>query len=275
MKNLPARALGFPGFAFLQTQTCRLLPALALVALALLAVPLRCLAATFTVTDSEGLTAWVRTPTDTPDPAKTYWVLVSVHGVQATGKDALGWFSDWTDFDDVILLFPTFGPPTEKGQAGRKGSYQMSAPAHEAKLEALVAELNATWKLHPKLILNGFSAGAQFVHRFAMHHPERVAGVAAHSGGSWAKPEGDDRINPAARTVPFAVSCGEADNGGGVPGKGRLEAARVFAASLKSLDFTIDFQTWPDVAHAYSPGAKAQTRALVERIRAAPPFTQP
>lgn len=236
---------------------------------ALLVAPLFALAAEFKLTDREGLPAWVRTPTDAPDPAKTYWVLVSVHGVQATGQDALGWFSDWADLDDVILLFPTFSPPAASGPAGWKGSYQMSAPAHEAKLEALVAELGATWKHHPKLILNGFSAGAQFVHRYAMHHPDRVAAVAAHSAGSWAKTDGDDAINPAAKSIPFSISCGELDTK-------RLAAARVFADSLHTLGFDVDFRAWPEVAHTYSPAAKAQTRALVECIRAArPPAPNP
>jgi len=242
-----------------------------LLLLAFLAVPLFASAAETQLTDSEGLTAWLRTPTGAPAPGKTYWVVVSVHGVEASGKEGLAFLADWRDLDDVILLAPTFGPPKEKGREGFKTSYQMSAPSHEAKLEALVAELGRTWKLHPKLFLNGFSAGAQFVHRFAMHHPGRVAAVAAHSAGSWAKSEGDDAINPAAKSIPFALSCGEADNGGGVPGKGRLQAARTFAGALKAQGFEVDFQSWPGVGHTFSPDASNQTRALLERIRRATP----
>ena len=36
------------------------------------------------------------------------------------------------------------------------------------------------------MFLHGFSAGSQFVHRFAMNHSKRVCGVSAHSGGTWA-----------------------------------------------------------------------------------------
>ena len=82
----------------------------------------------------------------------------------------------------------------------------MSGPTHEAKLSELIARLRQNWNLHPKIFLHGFSAGAQFSHRFAFHHPELVAAVSAHSGGSWAMLDGDDRINPAAKHIPFTVS---------------------------------------------------------------------
>lgn len=227
----------------------------------LLTAPFLACAADFTITDDDGLTAWVRTPVEKPKPGKTYRLVVSVHGVGASGKHGLAFLADWPALDDVIVLAPTFAPPKEKGREGYATSYQMSGPAHVAKLEALITELDGTWKLHPKIILNGFSAGAQFAHRYAMLHPERVAAVAAHSGGSWAKTEGDDRINPAAKSIPFAISCGELDTK-------RLVAARTFSDSLKALDFAVDFHSWPEVAHTFSPGASAQTLTLVQRLRA-------
>jgi len=50
--------------------------------------------------------------------------------------------------------------------------------------------------------VSGFSGGAQFAHRFAFAHPERVRAVAAHSAGSYDPP-------PArARHLPFLVTVG-------------------------------------------------------------------
>jgi len=127
--------------------------------------------------------------------------------------------------------------------------------------------LGKTWRLHPKIFLHGFSAGAQFTHRFAFKHPELVAGVSAHSGGSWAKQQGDDRISPLARNVPFAVSCGEDDysNGGPQTTPGRIDGAKLFTTNLRSLGFSVEFKTWPGVGHAQT--ATAMGRALLDKVR--------
>jgi len=229
-----------------------------------------------TMTDDDGLTAWLYTPTEKPDPAKTYWLVVGVHGVGANGKGACGAAYLAKAFDDVIVLGPSFGQPKRVEGAPRspgmpRDSYQMSGPTHEAKLAALIAEVGRTWKLHPKIVVHGFSAGAQFAHRFAFKHPEQVAGVSAHSGGSWAKLEGDDKINPAATNILFAVSCGEDDKGsGGPPGTPtRIDGAKQFTENLKSLDFTVELRTWPGVAHDFAPGLMPMTKTLVEKVRAA------
>jgi poly(3-hydroxybutyrate) depolymerase len=223
-----------------------------------------------TIKDSEQQTAWLRTPTATPDASKSYWLVVSVHGAGANGEQAIKWLENWKDLDDVIIVAPTF-LQTKPSEGGWLSSYQMSAPAHEAKLFALIAEIGKTWKLRPKIILNGFSAGAQFAHRFTFHHPELVAAVAAHSPGSWAKLDGDDRINPDARRIPFAVSCGEEDRGRGSPdpkAPTRIEGARQFAANIALLGFDVDLRTWPAIGHEFSAGANAQTLSLLERVRA-------
>ena len=229
-----------------------------------------------TLNDDDGSTAWLYTPTEKPDPAKTYWLVVGVHGVGTNGKGACGAAYLAKAFDDVIVLGPSFGQPKRVEGAPRppgmpRDSYQMSGPTHEAKLAALIAEVGKTWKLHPKIVVHGFSAGAQFAHRFAFKHPEQVAGVSAHSGGSWAKLEGDDKINPAAKSILFAVSCGEDDNGsGGPPGTAtRIDGAKQFAENLKSLGFTLQLRTWPGVAHDFAPGLMPMTKALVEKVRAA------
>ena len=233
-------------------------------------------AAETTLTHSDGSTAWLYTPSEKPDAAKTYWLVVGVHGVGANGQGACGAAYLPKEFDDVIVLGPSFRQPRRDKNAPRppgmpRDSYEMSGPTHEAKLAALIAEVGRTWKLHPKIVVHGFSAGAQFAHRFAFKHPEQVAGVSAHSGGSWARLEGDDKINPAAKSILFAVSCGEDDKGsGGPPGTPtRIEGAKQFAENLKSLGFGVEFQTWPGVAHDFAPGLMPMAKALLEKVRAA------
>lgn len=244
----------------------------------LLAFTLPASAAETTLPSADGLTNYLYTPTDQPDAGKTYRLVVGVHGAGGDGKGA-GGVAGWaTEFDDVLVLGPSFAQPKRDPNTPRpttmpRDVFQMSGLTHEAKLDALIAEIGKTWKLHPKLFLHGFSAGAQFAHRYAFRHPERVAGVSAHSAGSWAKLDGGDIINPAAKGIPFVVSCGEDDHGtGGPPGTPtRIEGAKRFAADLQSLGFAVELKTWPGVGHAQTDEAKAMGKALLEKVRAALP----
>lgn len=232
-------------------------------------------AAETTLPSADGLTNYLYTPTEKPDATKTYWLVVGVHGVGGNGKSACGLAGWATEFDDVLVLGPSFAQPQRDPKAPRptampRDIFQMSGPAHEAKLAALIGEIGKTWKLHPKIVIHGFSAGAQFAHRYAFKHPEFVAAVSAHSGGSWAKLDGDDRINPEAKRIPFALSCGEEDRGsGGPPGTPtRIEGAKRFAADLESLGFAVELKTWPGIGHEQTAGAMAMGRTLLEKVRA-------
>ncbi len=99
--------------------------------------------------------------------------------------------------------------------------------------------------------LHGHSGGAQFVHRFAMAHPETVLGVSAHSAGSWACDGGYGSIRKEARGVPFLISCGEKDTGLAYEGSPhpRIEWFRLFEAGLKKGGFVYWSQSWPDHGH--------------------------
>ncbi len=228
---------------------------------------------------ADGLTSYLYTPQEKPDDHKTYWIVVGVHGAGGNGKGACG-IANWaTDFDDVVVLGPSFAqrqrdsnrdPSAPRPTGMPLDVFQMSGPVHEAKLNELIAEIGKTWKLHPMIILHGFSAGAQFSHRFAFKHPELVAGVSAHSAGSWARLEGDDRINPAAKSIPFVVSCGEEDKGSGGPNSGltRIEGVKQFAADLQSLGFSVELKTWPGIGHEQSVESKAFAKTIVEQVKA-------
>jgi len=147
----------------------------------------------------------------------------------------------------------------------------MSGPTHEAKPAALIAEVGKTWTLRPKIVVHGFSAGAQFAHRFAFKHPEQVAGVSAHSGGSWAKLEDDDKTNPQrkASSSPSIVAKTTTAAAAHRRGSTRIDGAKQFSENLKSLGFTVELRTWPGVAHGFAPGLMPMTKALVEKARAA------
>ena len=100
--------------------------------------------------DANGLTHWLYAPTAEPVAGKTYWLVVGVHGAGGTGKGAGGVATWATDFDDVIVLGPSFEQPKRDPNAPRPATmprdiFQMSGPTHEAKLSELIAQVRKTW----------------------------------------------------------------------------------------------------------------------------------
>jgi pimeloyl-ACP methyl ester carboxylesterase len=72
--------------------------------------------------------------------------------------------------------------------------------------EALNAGLKKIYSKDLKILLYGFSGGAQFGSRFAELYPERMIGWAAYSASFWKAP---DSASPS--TAPGIVACGEFD----------------------------------------------------------------
>ena len=181
---------------------------------------------------------WVYLPSDF-DAARTYWLLVAVHGLGGKGEGALGW-AKFADEGQCIVVGPTF-----------KGTYQFPTAKNEPgrNMVAIFKELGQQYKLQRKLFITGFSAGAQFAHRFTLECPQHVVACAAHSAGSWGSP------NAKAKYVPFAVTCGEAD-------RSRIDIARNFAADLERKGYKVTTAWYKDVGHSMCAEARELTREL-------------
>lgn len=206
----------------------------------------RALAGETVIKDSQGMDCYVYTP-DPLVEGKTYQLIVGVHGARGNGKGA-GGMAGWANRGDVIVIGPSFDTKSEN-------PFQNGNGAHAEKLLDIVKTLRKTHSLNEKLFLHGFSAGSQFVHRFAMLYPQHVCGVSAHSGGTWAT-DGYGEIRAAAKKIPFAISCGEKDTGKSFPEApyGRLEWFGRFRDELEKGRFTFIAASWPGVGHSPSPG---------------------
>ncbi len=202
------------------------------------------------IKDKEGLDTWVYLPTAEPKPGKTYWLAVGVHGLGGNGKGAMG-LSPWA-VDDVIVLGPSF-----------VNGYQSGGGANAEKLKELITKIGTKWKLHPKILLHGFSAGAQFTHRFAIQNPELVGVASAHSAGSWSPP------NAPVPSVFFAVSCGENDLQKADPRMelNRLDGLRTFAKALEEQKVAHEVKTWPGVGHSQCPQVIEMAKRAFETMR--------
>ena len=213
-------------------------------------------AAEIQLTDS----AKLLTPTDAPDPAKTYWLAVAVADKDGKGTEGI---ASWAS-GDVIVLSPTFGDAKVAAD-----TYEMAGPAHVTKLKELICEIGKKWKLQPKVFLYGYAAGAGFVHRFAMKEPGLVAGVAAASGDLWSN-RGYGEINPAARGIPFSISCGEYDRGKvskSLP-LSWIDWSKEFGAELEKANFDVVTRVIENNGHQPHADAFELAKSCFARARA-------
>ncbi|MBI1336768.1 MAG: hypothetical protein GC164_07390 [Phycisphaera sp.] len=174
------------------------------------------------------------------DPAKTYWLVVGVHGWKGNGKGA-GGLAGWVNKFDCIVVGPSF--PND--------GYQTLGFRSDEQLIAIAGELGKQYKLHPKLYIHGFSGGAQYAHRFMMKYPQYVVGCSSHSAGSWATGGPWLSVNPQAKGVPFVMSCGEADTNKSFDGAPytRIEWAKLFESQIKEAGFFYAVKFFPNVGH--------------------------
>ncbi len=204
---------------------------------------------------------------DCLEPGKCYWLFVAAHVFHGNGKGAAGMVK-WADRGDCIVLAPSF-----------PDGFQGLAFESDKRLLDIVDALKKQYTLHDRFFVHGFSAGAQFAHRFAIAHPDRVCGVAAHSAGTWAT--GGNWMEPPEKTLPFpiAISCGLSDTGMSMPNHpvGRLDWCRQFEKLLKERTCLYKAVYIPNAGHQLTPQAQALTEecfllattGLVERERGA------
>jgi poly(3-hydroxybutyrate) depolymerase len=206
------------------------------------------IAAETVIKDKQDMDCFVYTP-DPVDPAKTYQLVVGVHGAGGKGGGAAG-MKGWADRGDVIVIGPSF---VSKGSAD---VYQGGNGIHAEKLIELFETLKKTYKLRDQMFLYGFSGGSQFTHRFTMLNPKFVCGVSSHSGGSWAT-DNYGEMSAAAKKIPFAISCGEKDTAKSWPEApfNRLEWYHRFEKEMDQGKYCYIGGTWPDVGHSASGGA--------------------
>ena len=229
----------------------------------------------FQFDDSTGMPAYGYAMTAKPKPETTYLLVIGVHPNEASdGRGAGGAAKLANEFPDVIVLGPTFATPIAMARKAERAVqiedyYQTAAPPHAEKINELIDQIGKVWPIYPKVVVHGFSGGAQFAQRYGMNNPDRVAGVAAHSAGTWSRLDGADKINPEAKDVLFYISCGEGDQefSSKAAPFNRINAARKFNEELKTLKFEPVFKTWPRTGHQFTPGAYAMTKELVQLVR--------
>lgn len=115
-------------------------------------------------------------------------VFVAVHGISRNAIDQAYAFAPLAEHQEVILVAPYFPEPPfwDYQFLGRKGKGERADMA----LDKVVDEVGKLTKADvSRLYLFGYSGGAQFVHRYAMAHPERVARLVIGAAGWYTFPD--------------------------------------------------------------------------------------
>jgi pimeloyl-ACP methyl ester carboxylesterase len=132
-------------------------------------------------------------------------VLVLVPGYNGKGEQMLD--ARWKAFatkHGLVLLAPTFRAEGKENNEG-KGYYYPEQGSGEVMEKALKEVGKRTGEETDQVLFFGFSAGAHYVHRFALWKPQRVKAFVAYSAGWWSEPTAQ------LRKVSALVMCGEAD----------------------------------------------------------------
>lgn len=124
-----------------------------------------------------------------PDPTK---VLAVVHGISRQPAYMLRNLELRAQALNYTLIAPVFGHWSYRDyqRLGRKGQ------GHRADIafEAMLADIEEVTGLNAPVHLMGFSGGAQFAHRYAYSHPDRVRSLSLVSAGWYTAPQSQLRF---------------------------------------------------------------------------------
>lgn len=212
-------------------------------------------------------------------PAPTsFQAMLVLHGMHSDGPTFSQSVASYADQFKVVILAPTFSY-SENWQD--PAVLAEEDPRLAAKLNEIVvaAQTQLELSFNPKLLLYGFSRGAQLVHRYALLYPEKALAVAAISGGSYTlpfmeTPNGTSLQFPFGvsniekfvghkfdvttfKRVAFWVEVGGDDNKDNevsrtfdpLIGKNRLERARNFYNAVKKQGSPCQFTVRPGLGH--------------------------
>jgi poly(3-hydroxybutyrate) depolymerase len=204
----------------------------------------------------------------------------------------------WTDAQGWVVVAPTFryGDWRDPAQVTREASEHLPRMAAILDLLPEIAGL----PVQSQVLLYGYSRGGQTANRFALAFPERVAGAALISSGTYTLPsaafrgEGDATAlrfpygianlselvgrsfdAEAFTRVPFWIGVGARDSDpADVPhqwdpyiGDDRVERAQRFAAWLDEVGARAQVQVFPGVGHGEHEAVRAGAMGFLAGVK--------
>ena len=222
-------------------------------------------------------------------------VLVSVHGISRNAHEQACVFAELCESRGIVLVVPIFTAERHK-QYQRLGGRRRGSRT-DLLLNRFLEEVAALSGADAtQIYLFGYSAGAQFAHRYAMAHPHRVSRAVVVAAGWYTFPDPGRRFPYGLRPnralkdlcfdperflrVPIDVLVGDRDVGStklrrserldAQQGTDRLARARSWvqamsaAAAAHGYPSSVSLTIVPDVDHAFA--TFCERGALVQRV---------
>ena len=114
------------------------------------------------------------------DSSKQYWVVAAVYAnpmlrnlqkaIAASGLDAL-------------IISPTF-------RRDDINLVRFAVSPERDYFSEVIKAVRAEYVVKPRILLTGYSQGAQFAHRYAFAHPDEIEALAPLASGTWTTPNG-------------------------------------------------------------------------------------
>ena len=116
-------------------------------------------------------------------------VLAPLGGLGSNSHDYVsGLYKDFADDNKFAIVSPAF--VYDENDWNNQESYQYPAAWSGLALSNIIAEVAEDYPIdQDRVFLFGFSAGAQFAHRWALLYPARAVAAAVHAAGSFSYPE--------------------------------------------------------------------------------------
>lgn len=165
--------------------------------------------------------------------------LILVPGLGGQGQDfATQAFTNFADTNGFVIIAPSFVEDTKNFDS--QTSYQFPKAWSGKALNDILNSFDSKQGLMPsRLYMLGFSAGAQFVSRYALLYPDYVTACAFNAAG------GTD--NPTKyQATKFYVAVGANDEAG------RKQTAQDFYSSALQQKIDATYKEYPNIAHQIS-----------------------
>ncbi len=223
-------------------------------------------------------------------------VLVTVHGMGGNGTSFCQSLINRAEQDGWILVSPTYHYRDNFNPVTVRQDDTELIPRLKQYIDDLPAKTGLP--IRDKVLLYGFSRGAQIVHRFAEFYPDRTLAVALFAAGTYTLPVPTMNVNgvqttldlpfgvanlqqytgmpfdaAAFRTVPFFIGVGGADDhvGDAPPawnaynGVTRLARSENFARTLQNFGVDASLTVYPGIGHDISGDMRGQAMTFLER----------
>jgi len=130
-------------------------------------------------------------------------ILVCIHGISRKYKQQIRLLKDYASKNNVILIAPYFS--NKKHHAFQRHALGTDGLRSDQVLNNIMADVSSRYDISTdKFDLCGFSAGAQFAHRYALRYPKKIRRLTICAAGWYTLPDFNKQF-------PYGLSPNEKD----------------------------------------------------------------